>query len=94
MTPAGNGTTTVKVTTGTAATAPTALRAKGIGVSEEVNMHGVPRSRIAELTVGDEILIGPDFHATILAVRDGKFDIETEYGRLIRITASAIEALP
>jgi preprotein translocase subunit YajC len=65
-----------------------------MNMSEEFNRNGVPRSRIAELAVGDEILIGPDFHATILAVRDGKFDIETEYGRLMRITAAAIEAIP
>jgi len=63
-------------------------------MSEDCNENGVPRSRIAELAVDDEILIGPDFYATITAVHDGKFDIVNEYGRLMRINPAAIWAIP
>jgi hypothetical protein len=84
----------VRAMTVTAATAPTVSRAKGIGVSEDLNENGVPRSRIAELAVGDEILIGPDFYATITVVHDGKFDIVNEHGRSMRINPAAIWALP
>lgn len=63
-------------------------------MSEDCNENGVPRSRIAELAVGDEILIGPDFYATITVVHDGKFDIVNEHGRLMRINPAAIWALP
>jgi hypothetical protein len=85
---------TVKVTTATAETALTVSSAKDTGVPEDCNENGVPRSRIAELAVGDEILIGPDFYATITVVHDGKFDIVNEHGRPMRINPAAIWALP
>lgn len=60
----------------------------------ETNTYGVSLSRIAELSVGDEILIGPDFYATITEVRDRGFEIQTEYGAVMRVSADAIESIP
>ena len=58
------------------------------------NTYGVPLTRIAALAVGDEVLIGPDFYATITEVRDRGFEIETEYGDVMRVSADAIESIP
>lgn len=57
------------------------------------NPNGIPLAQIEKLAPGDEILIGPDFHAEIKAVHDGRFDIVTEYGTPMRITAAAIEGI-
>ncbi len=56
--------------------------------------YGVPLARIAELSAGDEILIGPDFYATITEVRERGFEIETEYCAVMRVSADAIESIP
>mgnify|MGYP000983347354 CR=1 FL=1 len=55
---------------------------------------GIPLSRIAQLTAGDDVLIGPDFYATITSVEQNSFVVRTEYGAVMRITAAAIHALP
>lgn len=60
----------------------------------DTNQHGIPLSRIDELAAGDEILIGPDFYAEILAVRDGGYlEICTEYGDAMRVHVDAVEAI-
>ena len=60
----------------------------------EANPHGVPLARIAALGVGDEVLIGPDFYATIVEVKSNGFVVCTEYGSAMGVTAAAIEAIP
>ena len=59
-----------------------------------INPSGVPLSRIAQLSVDDEVLIGPDFYATIESVEDNSLVVRTEYGAVMRITAAAIQAIP
>ena len=60
----------------------------------DLNPSGIPLSRIAQLSAGDEVLIGPDFYATITAAQENSFVVRTEYGSVMRITAAAIQALP
>ena len=59
-----------------------------------LNPSGVPLSRIAQLSVDDEVLIRPDFYATIESVEDNSLVVRTEYGAVMRITAAAIQAIP
>jgi preprotein translocase subunit YajC len=58
-----------------------------------LNPAGVPYSRIAQLTTGAEILIGPDFYAEVTAVEAHTFTIRTEYGSVMRISPDAIHAI-
>lgn len=59
----------------------------------ELNPSGVPYSRIAQLRVGDEILIGSDFYAEITTIEASTFVVRTEYGAVMRISPDAIHAL-
>lgn len=58
------------------------------------NPAGVAYSRIGQLEVGDEVLLGPDFYAEIEMVEATSFIVRTEYGRILRITPDAITAIP
>lgn len=60
----------------------------------DLNANGVPLSRIADLAVGDEVLIGPDFYAEITAVEERTFTVCTEYGGVMRISPDAITSVP